>query len=122
MKKNQGFTIIELVVVIVILSILSAFAIPLYIDLTMQARTSTINGIASALSSANGINYISRKENGSLGVQVTNCTNLPNAIQGGILPTGYTIISAAVAVDATVTCTLNGPSSTSAIFYATGIL
>jgi MSHA pilin protein MshA len=53
-------------------------------------------------------------------VAVANCTDVQNALQGGALPTGYTITSAAVAVDATVSCTLTGNAKT-ATFTATGI-
>lgn len=116
----QGFTLIELVIVIAIIGILSAVAIPKFINLQSNAQTATTNAIAGALGAANATNYASRKLSSSLGVAVANCTNLANALQGG-LPSGYTITSAAVAADTDVTCTLTGPSSTTATFTATGI-
>jgi len=52
-KSNQrGFTMIELVVVIVILGILAAFALPRYMGLENQARVAALNGMAGSIRSA----------------------------------------------------------------------
>jgi len=50
-----GFTLIELVVVIVILGILAAFAIPRFVNISTQARESAVRGLAGSLRSASAL-------------------------------------------------------------------
>lgn len=48
MKKQQGFTLIEIIAVLVILGILAAVAIPKYNDIQKQARAAALNGAFAA--------------------------------------------------------------------------
>ncbi|MEM8682464.1 MAG: type II secretion system protein [Pseudomonadota bacterium] len=50
--KQSGFTLIELVVVIAILGILAAFAIPRFASLESEARTATVFGLSGSVRSA----------------------------------------------------------------------
>lgn len=51
-RKQQGFTLVELVVVIVVLGILAAIAIPRYATYTRDARLASLNGLAGAIRSS----------------------------------------------------------------------
>jgi MSHA pilin protein MshA len=54
-SKQQGFTLIELVMVIVILGILAATALPKFIDMSKSARISTLKGLEGAIQGAKSL-------------------------------------------------------------------
>ena len=57
MKRNAGFTLIELVIVIIVLGILAATAVPKFINLQDDAKNSALRGVEAAIHSAANITY-----------------------------------------------------------------
>ena len=75
MQKQNGFTLIELVVVIIILGILAVTAAPKFINLQSDARASALQGVRAAIQGANSLVYskaaISGQERLALGATPT---------------------------------------------------
>lgn len=57
MQKQSGFTLVELVVVIIILGILAVTAAPKFINMQSDARVSTLQGVKGAINGANVMVY-----------------------------------------------------------------
>ena len=70
--RHSGFTLIELVIVIVILGILAAAALPRFSDLSQDARLSAVNGLAGSIRSAASIAHATQLAKGySAGITVS---------------------------------------------------
>jgi MSHA pilin protein MshA len=116
MKTQQkGFTLIELVVVIVLLGIIGAVATARFQDLSTEARTAAVGGIAAEIQSSSAINYAK----GVLQdpptfqtaiVAATTCATASAALlTSSAVPTGWTVTGVTTGCGTAgtpVTCTL----------------
>lgn len=85
MKQQQGFTLVELVIVIVVLGILAAVAVPKFVDLSNEASTAAAEGVAATLSSTSSANF-AKKKMGSTDAISLNVANIcTTAVLGQLL-------------------------------------
>ncbi len=80
LRNQRGFTLIELVIIIVILGILSVVAIPKYVDMQEEAREASIRGALGNMRSAISVQYARNALNGSPG--------FPSALDGSLFADG----------------------------------
>ncbi|GLP97385.1 type II secretion system protein [Paraferrimonas sedimenticola] len=101
MKQQSGFTLVELVVVIIILGVLAVTAAPKFIDLKGDARKSTLQGVKAATQGANALVFskaaIAGKEREASSSISINSDSI--AIQYGYVAPSCTALTTALEID-----------------------
>lgn len=95
-RVQQGFTLIELMIVVAIIGILAAVAIPAYQDYTIRAKVTEGIGLAAAAKTAVSEYYLSRNtypaDNGSAGISTTISSQYVSSLAlsgGGVITVSY---------------------------------
>lgn len=118
-RAQSGYTFIEMIIVLCIVMMVAANALPRYINITIQTKKTAVIGLASSLSTASATNYVGYKTRAVAMFKVSNCIDVAQGLDTG-LPRQYTIEPQPIPAGKTVACLVTDNGDNSAVFVAVG--
>jgi prepilin-type N-terminal cleavage/methylation domain-containing protein len=88
-RKQSGFTLVELVVVVAVIGVLAVIAAPKIVGVATDARKASVKAVASTMTAAMARNYAAHEADSSTGKTIATCGEVTKILDGGILPSGY---------------------------------
>ena len=122
-RRHHGYTLIELLIVIVIVSILSTVSLRTYADLADESKMAGARGVAGALGSASAANFMLRNKGPAGTIAISDCADNAGLLMPGSLQS-FVITPKPIAPGATEFCTVDHikPGAATAVtFTAYGI-